>query len=136
MSLFELATFVKTLFDPTAGLEATPQQEYKEEPEESSFAKRLITERATEEFFRANYGHHEEWRDGNLVDTTSVGCGFDFRINFVDSTTFHTVEVKNMFGSHDDIMLTEKEYRRADQLRERFFLYVVRNFKETPFATV
>jgi hypothetical protein len=76
MSLSELAMLVKTLFDPTADLfETGPQQEYPEETEQSSFAKRLITGRAAEGFFRANYDRHEDWRGGNLVDTTSTGCG-------------------------------------------------------------
>lgn len=137
MSRPELTTLVKTLFDPTADLlETEPEQEYAEETEQSPFAKRLITGRAAEGFFRANYGRHEEWRGGNLVDTTSTGCGFDFRINFADSTAFHAVEVKGMSDSRGNIMLTEKEHRRADQFRDRYFLYIVRNFREIPFASI
>jgi len=133
MVLPELAMLVKTLFDPTADLlETEPQQEYAEETAlSSSFAKRLITGRAAEGFFRANYDGHEEWRGGSLVDTTSTGCGFDFRINFADTASFHAIEVKGLFDSRGNIMLTEKEHRRADQFRDRYFLYVVRNFRES-----
>lgn len=136
-SLSSLTTLVKTLFDPAADL-AEPKSEQKSEEEAlgSSFAKRLITGRAAEGFFRANYHRQIEWRKGSLVDTTLTGCGFDFRINFADSFAFHAVEVKGMFGSRGSILLTEREYSRADQLRERFFLYVVRNFEDTPSASV
>ena len=137
MSLAELAAIVKTLFDPVADLfEEDLAREDEEDIDQSSFAKRLITGRAAKGFFRTNYDRHEEWRGGILVDTTSTGCGFDFRINFADSSAFYAVEVKGMFDSRGSIMLTEKEHRRADQLHDHFFLYVVRNFRETPFASV
>jgi Domain of unknown function (DUF3883) len=137
LSLPELATLVKTLFDPAADLfETEPEQEYADGTGQTSFAKRLITGRAAEGFFRANYGRHEQWRGGNLVDTTSTGCGFDFRINFAETASFHAVEVKGLFDSRGNIMLTEKKHRRADQFRDRYFLYVVRNFKEIPVASI
>jgi hypothetical protein len=71
-----------------------------------------------------------------LVDTTKTGCGFDFRINFSDRATFYAVEVKGLFDTGGSIMLTEKEHYRAQQLRDRYFLYVVRNFRDNPFTSV
>ena len=137
MSLLKLASIVKALFDPTADLiDEEDKQEGVEAFDESSFAKRLITGRAAEGFFRVNYGRHEEWRSGSIVDTTSTGCGFDFRINFSDQAIFHAVEVKGLFDAGGSLMLTEKEHRRANQLRDRYFLYVVRNFREAPYASI
>jgi hypothetical protein len=137
MPLGELSAIVRTLFDPVADLfEEELAQEDKEDIGQSSFAKRLVTGRAAEGFFRANYDRQEQWRGGSLIDTTATGCGFDFRINFENSSAFHAVEVKGMFDSCGSIMLTEKEHLRAGQLRDRFFLYVVRNFRKTPFASV
>lgn len=136
-SFADLAALVKTLFDPTADLaEPMAERGSEEDIEESTFAKRLITGRAAEGFFRAHYHRQVEWRGGSLVDTTLTGCGFDFRINFADSAAFHAVEVKGIFGSRGSILLTQREYSRANQLRERFFLYVVRNFGDSPSASV
>lgn len=137
MSLAELSAIVKTLFDPSADLPATTADEVEiEQSGGSGFAKRLVTGRAAEGFFRTNYRAHEDLAAGTLVDTTSFGCGFDFRINFPGKDSFYAVEVKGIYESAGSILLTEKEHNRAAQLRERFFLYVVRGFRETPFASL
>lgn len=136
MSLIELSTLVKTLFDPIADLHAEelPLDDL-EAAETSAFAKRLITGRAAEGYFRVNYRNQEELSRGTIVDTTTFGCGFDFRIN-LPGLGFYAVEVKGLHEPNGSIMLTEKEHFRANQLRDRYFLYVVRNFREIPFATV
>ena len=137
MSLGELSALVKTLFDPIADLRAEElKPDDLESPEQSVFAKRLVTGRAAEGYFRIHYESHEELSSGTLVDTTSFGCGFDFRINFSGINSFYAVEVKGLYESNGSIMLTEKEHHRASQLRDRYFLYIVRNFRETPFATM
>lgn len=137
MALVDLSAIVKTLFDPSADLPATTADEDEIEISGGSrFAKRLVTGRAAEGFFRTNYRAHEDLASGTLVDTTSYGCGFDFRINFTEKDLFYAVEVKGMYESAGMILLTEKEHNRAAQLRERFFLYVVCGFRETPFASL
>ncbi|MFN2477127.1 MAG: DUF3883 domain-containing protein [Chthoniobacterales bacterium] len=137
LPLADLSGMVKTLFDPVADIPDIPEPEELEEPSnQTAFAKRLITGRAAEGFFRTNYREREELASGILVDTTSFGCGFDFRVNFPNSEAFCAVEVKGMFEDAGPIMLTDKEHRRAAQLGDRYFLYVVRGFRETPFASI
>jgi hypothetical protein len=137
MSLANLSSIVKTLFDPAADLPSTPTKALEiEQLDQSAFAKRLVTGRAAEGFFRTNYRSHDELASGVLVDTTSFGCGFDFRVNFADKASFYAVEVKGIYESAGNILLTEKEHDRAVQLQDRFFLYVVRGFRETPFASL
>jgi hypothetical protein len=133
LPLSKLVIIVKTLFDPVADLVESAEEE---EAEPSAFAKRLVTGQAAEGYFRTNYETHEALVGGLLVDTTKTGCGFDFRINFSDRAMFYAVEVKGLFDSGGSIMLTEKEHSRAQQLRNRYFLYVVRNFRDIPFASV
>lgn len=137
MSLVKLSSIVKTLFDPAADLPSTPTKGPEaEQLDQSVFAKRLVTGRAAEGFFRTHYRAHDELASGVLVDTTSFGCGFDFRINFTDESFFYAVEVKGIFESAGSVSMTEKEHDRAIQLRDKFFLYVVRGFRETPFASL
>ena len=137
LPLPELVVIVKTLFDPVADLfEDADASDEKDVDGHSPFAKRLVTGRAAEGYFRTNYHTHQDLSGGLLIDTTETGCGFDFRINFSDRPTFYAVEVKGLFDSSGNLMLTEKEHRRAEQLRDRYFLYVVRNFREIPFASI
>lgn len=137
LSLADLTGIVKTLFDPVADIPPIQDTPELEEPsDQTAFAKRLITGRAAEGFFRTNYRESEELASGILVDTTSFGCGFDFRVNFPNTEAFCAVEVKGMFEDAGPVMLTEKEHRRAAQLRDRYFLYVVRGFRDTPFASI
>jgi hypothetical protein len=132
-----LAAEVKLLFDPVADLPGvTTDYVSEDEVDSTTFAKRLVTGRAAEGYFRTNYHSHQELLGGLLVDTTETGCGFDFRINFAESPIFFAVEVKGLSESCGNLALTEKEHRRAEQLRDRYFLYVVRNFKDAPFASM
>jgi hypothetical protein len=126
--LSELVRIVKTFFDPVADID--------EQISPSAFAKRLITGQAAEGFFRANHISQSDLAGGVVIDTTASGCGFDFRINFPDRETFYAVEVKGLFETSGSVMLTEKEHKRADELKRRYFLYVVRNFRDVPFATM
>jgi hypothetical protein len=41
--------------------------------------------------------------------------------------------VKGLKDRSGGISLTPKEYDAADRLRNRFFLFVVKNFSETPY---
>lgn len=135
MSLGELTMIVRKFFDPTSDLAPTGDDPFDlEQHSAASFAKRLVTGQAAEGFFRMNYRDHEEFASGTIVDTTAYGCGFDFRVNLPDS--FCAVEVKGIHAQSGDVLLTQKEYSRAIQLRDRFYLYVVRGFSENPFASV
>jgi hypothetical protein len=43
------------------------------------------------------------------------------------------VEVKGLRERTGTVSLTPKEYAVAAELRDRFFLFVVKNFQESPF---
>lgn len=96
----------------------------------NSFAKRLITGQAAEEYFRSKYNEIDEFKELDLEDTTRLGCGFDFRLS--SPTTFIGVEVKGLSQMTGNVSLTDKEYSVAKHLKGRYFLFVVRNFRETP----
>lgn len=103
---------------------------------ESSFAKRLITGQAAEQYFRDNFLNIELFKSFNLEDTTKIGCGFDFKLVAKENDNFLGVEVKGLNKSSGNIALTNKEHIVANLLKDRYFIFVVKNFKESPFHQV
>jgi hypothetical protein len=99
--------------------------------EDRSFAKRLITGQAAEQYFKAKYREISLFQDFELEDTTRLGCGFDFRL--ISPSLFYGVEVKGLSEVSGSIALTSKEHSVASVLKDRFFLFVVKNFRENPF---
>lgn len=102
----------------------------------SSFAKRLITGKAAEQYFAANYSTMTEFSGLTLTNTTGWGCGFDFKLAPPSGESVLAVEVKGLRTRCGQIQLTELEHDMADALRDRYYLVLVRNFVEEPFHTV
>lgn len=95
-----------------------------------TIAKRLITGKAAEEYFRTHYASISQFEGLKLVDTTLFACGFDFKLE--NDSTYYCIEVKGIYANSGTITLTEKEFTIAQQLRESYCLYVVSNFKQKP----
>lgn len=108
--------------------------ESKEEKKDgaSFFAKRLITGLAAEHYFEAIQPKLPEFKDYTLENTTRLGCGYDFRLARKSDDKFLAVEVKGLQDRTGSLALTPKEYDVASSLSERFFLFVVKNFREAP----
>jgi hypothetical protein len=102
----------------------------------SSFAKRLITGKAAEQYFAANYSTMAEFSGLTLTNTTGWGCGFDFKLAPPSGESVFAVEVKGLRTRCGQIQLTELEHDMAAALRDRYYLVLVRNFVEEPFHTV
>ena len=96
-----------------------------------SVAKRLITGRAAEEYFKKAYSSIDEFEGYDLLDTTTFACGFDFKLSFVRE--YYCVEVKGLSQASGSVMFTEKEYNVAHELRTKYCLFVVKNFSERPY---
>jgi hypothetical protein len=95
-----------------------------------SVAKRIITGKAAEEYFMANYLSIGQFVGYALKDTTYLACGFDFKLSL--QSDFYCVEVKGLNANRGSITLTEKEFRVANELKHRYCLFVVANFIEKP----
>lgn len=93
-------------------------------------ANRLITGRAAEEYFVMNYQAIPVFQNYTLLDTTKMGCGFDYKLSLTTNNFY--VEVKGINGLHGGLLMTEKEYNMAEDLLEKYCLFIVKNFKETP----
>jgi hypothetical protein len=95
-----------------------------------SFANRLITGKAAEEYFKSNYRSVHDFIDFELIDTTNLGCGFDFKLQ--NASLFFCVEVKGLSHNTGNILLTEKEYSCASEFRKNYCLFIVKNFVDKP----
>ena len=111
-------------------------EEIEEEDGESGFAKRLITGLAAEQYFESVQPTVPEFKDCVVENTTRLGCGYDFRLRTKTQTEFLAVEVKGLRDRMGTLSLTPKEHQVAEKLRDRFFLFVVKNFQESPFHEI
>lgn len=129
--LEEFTNLLKHIIYKEHDLDVLMEEVERKQGDVRSFAKRLITGQAAEEYFKAKYKEIGLFQDFEFEDTTKLGCGFDFRL--FSPSIFYGIEVKGLSESSGSIALTSKEYSVASILKERFFLFVVKNFKEDPF---
>jgi hypothetical protein len=95
-----------------------------------SLSKRLTTGLAAESYFKQSYSKIKKFREYQLTDVTTYGCGFDFKLS--SASDYYCVEVKGLGASKGGVLLTEKEYTVANKLRNQYCLFIVTNFIETP----
>jgi hypothetical protein len=102
----------------------------------SGFAKRLITGLAAERYFESVQAGLAEFRGLELENTTRLGCGYDFRLHTAEHDRFVVVEVKGLRQLTGALSLTPREYETAKAMRDRFYLFVVKNFQKSPFHEI
>lgn len=95
---------------------------------DKKFINRMSTGLAAENFFIENYKIH--FFNYSMQDTRQFGCGFDFKMN--KSGDFVCVEVKGLQENNGNFLMTEKEFNTAEKLKEKYCLYIVKNFREQP----
>ena len=103
---------------------------------EALFAKRITTGLAAESYFETTQPTIPEFRDYTVLNTTRLGCGYDFRLTTASNEEFLAVEVKGLKETTGSLSLTPKEHEIAGTLADRFFLFVVKNFREKPFHEI
>lgn len=133
LDLETFAGLVKSFagYDESAWSEVQPKAE---KPDgESFFAKRLITGLAAERYFESTHSTLAEFKDCAVENTTRLGCGYDFRLHPQAGSDFLAVEVKGLKEKSGSVSMTPKEHEMASALANRFFLFVVKNFRERPY---
>jgi hypothetical protein len=99
----------------------------------SAFSQRLITGLAAERYFELVHPNLSEFEGLVAENTTRFGCGYDFRLHRQeDRDNFLAVEVKGLKEEAGSLSMTPKEYDMAGALGERFYLFVVKNFRDVP----
>lgn len=94
-------------------------------------AKRLVTGRAAEQYFRQSYKDEERFEHCDMEDMTQAACGYDFKLSCPRG--FYLVEVKGLSADKGTVSLTEKEFKVAESYGGKFCLFTVLNFSETPY---
>ena len=131
LNLENFTNLLKRIIYREHDLDVLMEEVERKQGEDRTFAKRLITGQAAEQYFKSKYKEVSLFKDFELEDTTKLGCGFDFRL--FSPSVFYGIEVKGLSESSGSIALTSKEHSVASILKKRFFLFVVKNFKENPF---
>ena len=103
---------------------------------DSAFARRLITGLAAEHYFESVQSGLPEFSNYVVENTTRLGCGYDFRLQSKTDDPFLAVEVKGLRDKAGSLSLTPKEHHVAAILADRFYLFVVKNFRESPFHEI
>ena len=106
------------------------------EDSESAYAKTLITGLAAEQYFVSIQPTLPQFGNHVVENTTRLGCGYDFRLRTEAHEEFLAVEVKGLRERMGSLSMTPKEHAVASALRDRFFLFVVKNFQESPFHEI
>ncbi len=99
---------------------------------DSSFAKRLITGLAAEQYFESIHTTIPVFANRLLENTTRLGCGYDYCLRSLHEPDFLAIEVKGISGPAGGVSFTPKEYNAAELMRERFFLFLVKDFRKRP----
>ncbi|MHB8390953.1 MAG: protein NO VEIN domain-containing protein [Acidobacteriaceae bacterium] len=137
LDLESFTELVKSFFGYDGNVESEIVPTGKEDKGASSFAQRLITGLAAEQYFESVHAGLAEFKGYLVENTTRFGCGYDFRLHTESNRTdFLAVEVKGLKDQTGTLSMTPKEYDVASALRERFFLFVVRNFRESPSHSI
>lgn len=123
LSLNDFTNLLKQIIYKEHDLDVLMEEIEKKQGEHRSFAKRLITGQAAEQYFKAKYKGISVFKNFEFEDTTKLGCGFDFRL--FSPSIFYGIEVKGLSEPNGSIALTSKEHSVASILKERFFLFVV-----------
>ncbi len=102
----------------------------KAENDSTVYILRGPTGKKAESFFILNYKNYKLFEKGTLKDTRDYGCGYDFEVRTNDDIYF--VEVKGLSSNDGGILFTDKEWRIANEKKEKYFVYIVRDIDETP----
>ena len=100
-----------------------------------SVAKRLLTGKAAEEYFKSNYKKIDLFSSHQILDTTNMACGFDYKLTN-ELNNYFCIEVKGLNELTGNIQLTEKEFSVAQNLTSNYCLFIVKNFKEKPIHDI
>lgn len=137
LDLAEFTGLVRSFFDFNNSLPIEDAEAEEQGDGASAFAQRLVTGLAAERYFESVHASLSVFQGFLLENTTRFGCGYDFRLRREPNQgDFLAVEVKGLKEQSGSLSMTPKEYEAASTLKERFFLFVVRNFCVTPYHTI
>lgn len=97
---------------------------------QSKFKQLQLSGREAEFYFMQNYRKINMFANTTLEDARLWGDGYDFQIKSMDK--YFLIEVKGVREKTGAIRMTQKEFEKASEYREDYFLVVVSNLSHTP----
>jgi len=105
LSFFDFTELVKSFVIQDYEIEKIVERVEKKDKSES-VAKRLITGKSAEEYFKVNYLSVSQFANYELKETTNLACGFDFKLS--QQANYYCVEVKGLNLSTGSVKLIIK----------------------------
>ncbi len=100
----------------------------------SRFKKLQETGLEAELYFINNYKEINVFNNAILEDARLYGDGYDFQMNI--NSDFYLAEVKGIRAEKGKFRLTEKEYQKALEYRDKYIITVVANLNNIPHFIV
>lgn len=97
------------------------------------FILRGPTGKKAEDYFIEYHRIHNLPLEGEIIDTRDWGCGYHFQIK--SGTDRHFIEVKGLADNQGGILLTNKEWKKAEEEGINYTICLVSNLSETPEIT-
>ena len=119
LNLEDFTNLLKRIIYKDHDLGTLMEEVAKKQGDDRSFAKRLITGQAAEQYFRSKYREIGIFNNFDLEDTTQLGCGFDSKL--FSPSVYYGVEVKGLSEPAGSIALTNKEHSSHPYSRRGFF---------------
>jgi len=132
LGIEDFSLLIKKIISKNHTIDVLKTKVLNENKNEETYAKRLITGNAAENYFKNIYHTIPIFRELEIENTTQLGCGFDFKLTSSSTDYFYGIEVKGISANSGNILLTEKEYKVASFLKKNYFLFIVKNFIDKP----
>ena len=97
---------------------------------ESRFKKLQETGLEAELYFMNNYQNIEIFNSAVLDDARLYGDGYDFQMNI--NSNYYLAEIKGIRAEKGRFRLTENEYKKAQEYKDRYIITVVSNLNNIP----
>jgi hypothetical protein len=100
----------------------------------SQFNQLQKTGREAELYFLNNYKIIKEFENSTIQDTRLLGDGYDFQIDIKNE--YFLAEVKGIRNTKGSIRLTNNEFNKAKEYKDRYLLSIVSNLNDVPKITI
>jgi len=98
------------------------------------FVLRGPTGKKAEDFFINYFTEFQSPISGELIDKRDYGAGYDFEV--IANGSKYYVEVKGLSEISGGILFTNKEWDKAREFKEKYFLVIVANLDAAPKVTI
>jgi len=135
LNVYEYSKVVKLYLNEYFNIEIDAEVKQTISPIVKSRFKQLqITGQEAEIYFLNNYNSISLFENGIIEDARLFGDGYDFQIEV--SPLYFLAEVKGIRSNSGSIRLTQKEFSKAKEYKNKFVLSIVYNLDDIPKISI